>query len=150
MPVKQVLKPTTTIAAGVVLADGKEVTISHQYLTGNPAGKRQKLLEAAQGYIDTEGASYTNINDLDPITDPDHPAHAAHPGYPVVTDCYGITDDGTTAQVTVRYKRFIWDDGVNKKYLVIRNAWVYTRLIMENDPTLGNNDRYESQIVRIK
>ena len=147
VPVTAIIPPDTVIAGGVRLG-GKETTVGHNFLTGNPAGKREKLIIALQEYLDHRGDDYVNVNDL-PADDPDHPDHVDF-ALPILTDHLGITDDGTSTLITVKDRLFIWDDGPNKKYLVSRSIACGIILVQENDPSLGGEDRYSLMFERVR
>lgn len=127
------VEPTATIAGGIIMG-GQTWTVNHNQLTGNTEGKRVKCEAAIQELVD----SRTNVNDL-PADDPEKPGHPdnAALGYTEYTDPAGIAE-----------RAFYWKDGP-RTWLIHRTHLITIVLVQAGDPTLGGNDRYSINQVRL-
>lgn len=133
MPVHAIIPPDATIAGGVNLG-GTVYTVRHNQLSGNTEGKRRKLVERLQDVLENR----IKTTDL-PLEDSEHPDHADNAGlnYNTYSDPYRRPDDSLIWE-----KAFYYRKNAGNIWLVHRPVGCDIVLVMENDPTLGSEDRY--------
>jgi len=129
-----VLTPNINIAGGVVI--GRQIyQVGHQ--NGNVENKRRRALELLQGILDNK----QNAFDL-PTDDPHHPDNT--PALNEYDDEWRRPDDSLIDELYFYYRQ-----NPATLHIICRGILADIILEVENDPTLGGEDRYSLQLRRL-
>jgi hypothetical protein len=138
----QAIIPPDEIIAGGVVVGGETYTVRHNQLSG-PA--EQKIERLRQNLMEFALQNATNVNDL-PADDPEHPDHPdnASLGYNTHDDQHRKPDGSLILERAYYYQK-----NPSTVFLIHQNTMVEVDLVLENDPTLGGNDRYSLRTYEI-
>jgi hypothetical protein len=140
MPIQAIIPPDEIFAGGVIIG-GVEYKVRHSQLSGNTEAKITKLR------LDLQEFAFDNRQDPRdlPTDDEDYvadinnvPAHI-----PYSTELEPIPGE------PIRLRRFYYRPKPQEIWVISRNATVTIDLVLENDPALGGNDRYQITVTRI-
>ncbi len=131
-----IIPPDATIAGGIRLAE-QTFTVNHNQLSGNTQGKIIRLQEMLADVLD-DRFQITGPGATFPPDDPDHPDSPDNPGtYNTYGDLYERPNGSWIDEAT-----YYWQQNPQRLWIVYRNTVAQIILEVENDPTLGGNDRY--------
>ena len=142
MPIEAFIEPDEIIAGGVVIY-GQTYTVRHNQLSGNTQAKLRRLREMLQ---ELAFDNRMHTDDL-PLDDPEHPDHPDNEslGYNEWDDPFWRSTDGSF----IDEKRFYYRQNPQNLWLIHRAKICDIILLLENDPTLGGNDRYLITVMRL-